>query len=554
MIITRQLSHSLQLLKWESRHREAVVIALLWAMALVSALARPLMPIDETRYVSVAWEMWHAHSLWLPLMNGEPYADKPPLLFWLIQSGWSLFGVNAWWPKLISPLASLIAMTHLYRIARRLGYPGSQARLAPMALMAMLMWNLYSGALMFDILLSACLLGAIAPLVAGQLTLRKAIISGLWLGLALLAKGPAVFVTLGPILLTLPLWRARPLGAMGRRHLVVALSLGLAMLLAWALPAAWLGGRDYAQDLLWGQSVDRLQQAMAHARPTWWYLPWLALLAFPWTLWPPCWPRLPRHRQQRLAWIWLIGPLAVFSLISGKQIHYLMPLLPALALLIMDRLGTPGTPGTRLPLRSRTVPLAIALLGVTALILMAFGIGTLTRATLSPFGALALIAWAAVFWRQRWAGTSQAAGRLALGACVAVLIATQLMLAPLWSRYDVGAPGRLLAHLERENVPVAFVGNAYQATFQFAGHLTRPLLTLDDDPAALCRFRHRMPGGWVIGRDRDLHSSIGNTNLAHVFDYRGGELVVVPATALTFGELTASCNRLVPADAHPPHR
>jgi 4-amino-4-deoxy-L-arabinose transferase-like glycosyltransferase len=525
-----------------------MVIVLLWSMALASALARPLMPIDETRYVSVAWEMWHAHSLWLPLMNGEPYADKPPLLFWLIQSGWSLFGVSAWWPKLLSPLASLIAMAHLYRIARRLGYPGSQARLAPMALIAMLMWNLYSGALMFDILLSACLLGAIAPLIAGHLTLRKAIISGLWLGLALLAKGPAVFVTLGPILVTIPLWRARPLGATGRRHLAVALALGLVMLLAWALPAAWLGGRDYAQDLLWGQSVDRLQQAMAHARPTWWYLPWLALLAFPWTLWPSCWPRLPRHRHQRLAWIWLLGPLAIFSLISGKQIHYLMPLLPALALLIMDRLGDSGA---RLSLGSRTAPLAIALLGVTTLILMVFGIGTLTRATLSPFGALALIVWAAVLWRQRWSSTSQAARHLALGTGIAVLIATQLMLAPLWSRYDVSAPGRLLARLERENVPVAFVGKAYQATFQFAGRLTRPLLTLDDDPAALCRFQRRMPGGWVIGRDRDLRSSIGDANLAHVFDYRGGELVVVPAAALTFGELTATCDHRASDATHP---
>ncbi|MGM8932314.1 ArnT family glycosyltransferase [Salinicola halophyticus] len=550
MIITRQISHSLHLLKWESRHRDAVVIALLWAMALVSALARPLMPIDETRYVSVAWEMWHAHSLWLPLMNGEPYADKPPLLFWLIQSGWSLFGVNAWWPKLISPLASLIAMTHLYRIARRLGYPGSQARLAPMALMAMLMWNLYSGALMFDILLSACLLGAIAPLIAGQLNLRKAIISGLWLGLALLAKGPAVFVTLGPILLTIPLWRARPLGTMGRRHLALALVLGLAMLLAWALPAAWLGGRDYAQDLFWGQSVDRLQQAMAHARPTWWYLPWLALLAFPWTLWPPCWPRLPRHRQQRLAWIWLIGPLAIFSLISGKQIHYLMPLLPALALLIMDRLGTlgtPGTPGTRLPLRSRTVPLAIALLGVTALILMAFGIGTLTRATLSPFGALALIAWAAIFWRQRWAGMSQAAGHLALGACVAVLIATQPMLAPMWSRYDVSAPARLMARLEQEGIPVAFNGNSYQATFQFAGRLREPLITLNGTSADLCRFQHHMPAGWVVGRDRDLRSLMDDATFAHAFPYRGGQLDVIPVSALSFDRQPLACGDQSPA-------
>ena len=219
---TLKKSLSLPALCWDARYRDTLAIALLWTLAVIGALSRPLMPIDETRYVSVAWEMWHAHSWVLPLMNGEPYSDKPPLLFWLIQAGWGVFGVNAWWPKLIAPLAALVAMQHLYRIARRLGYAGSRARVAPMVLMAMLMWNLYSGALMFDILLTACLLGAISPLVSGALTRRRALQCGVWLGLALLAKGPAVFVTFGPILLGLRWWRTEPLGAGGRRRLLLA--------------------------------------------------------------------------------------------------------------------------------------------------------------------------------------------------------------------------------------------------------------------------------------------------------------------------------------------
>lgn len=539
MITTRRLSHSLSLLQWAARYRDTFVIALLWIMTLASALAMPLTPIDETRYVSVAWEMWHAHSFWLPLMNGAPYADKPPLLFWLIQSGWSLFGVNDWWPKLISPLASLVAMMHLYRIARRLGYAGSQARLAPMVLSAMLMWSLYSSALMFDVLLSACLLGTISPLIAGVFTLRKASISGIWLGLALLAKGPAAFVTLAPILLTIPLWRATPLGQSGRRHLALALMLGFAMLLAWALPAAWIGGRDYAQDLLWGQSVNRLQHAMAHARPTWWYLPWLPLLAFPWSLSSGAWWRFPTHRHQRLAWIWLAGPLLIFSLISGKQIHYLMPLLPALALLVMDGLGRVDP---RQVLRPRLAAAAIVVLGVVALGLGVFGADAVTRSMVSPFGILVLIAFALVLWRQRWHGGAEAARGLALGTGIAVLIATQLMLAPLWSRYDVSAASQLLARLELDGVPVAFDGDGYQATFQFAGRLKRPLVTLSGDPAELCEFRRRAPDGWIVGRDRDLRSLIANDGAAHVFDYRGGKLDIVPVRALSLASRIPACD------------
>ncbi|WP_157958253.1 glycosyltransferase family 39 protein [Salinicola sp. CR57] len=539
MISIQKFSPLSYTLRLQARHRDALVILVLWAMSLACALFRPLMPIDETRYVSVAWEMWHNHSFWLPLMNGEAYADKPPLLFWLIQSGWTLFGVNDWWPKSISPLASLIAMIHLYRIARRLGYAGSQARLAPMVLGAMLMWNLYAGALMFDVLLSACLLGAISPLIAGQFTSRKAIISGLWLGLALLAKGPAAFVTLAPILLSIPLWRASPLGGPGRRRLAFALVLGISMLLAWALSAAWLGGAAYAKDLLWGQSVDRLQHAMAHARPAWWYLPWLPLLTFPWSLWPAGWPRLPRQRHQRLAWIWLIAPLLVFSLISGKQIHYLMPLLPALALLVMDRLGQVAPDK---PFRLRSAATAMMLLGVAALGLAGFGRAEVVGSMISPFGALVLLAFAAIVWRQRWRSSAQATRGLALGTAVATLITAQLVLAPLWSHYDIGAPSRLLARLEASGVPVAFNGDNYQATFQFAGRLERPLVTLSGNPADLCRFGQQSPTGWIVGRDRDLGPLIAQDGAAHVFDYRGGKLDIVPVTALSFSPRRPACD------------
>ncbi|WP_353979106.1 glycosyltransferase family 39 protein [Salinicola endophyticus] len=539
---TLKKSLSLPALCWDARYRDTLAIALLWTLAVIGALSRPLMPIDETRYVSVAWEMWHAHSWVLPLMNAEPYSDKPPLLFWLIQAGWGVFGVNAWWPKLIAPLAALVAMQHLYRIARRLGYAGSRARVAPLVLMAMLMWNLYSGALMFDILLTACLLGAISPLVSGALTPRRALRCGVWLGLALLAKGPAVFVTFGPILLGLRWWRAEPLGPGGRRRLLLALALGIAMLAAWALSAAVIGGHAYARELLWGQSVDRLHDSMAHARPLWWYLPWLPVLLFPWSLWPAAWPRRPRQRHQRLMWIWALVPFVLFSLISGKQIHYLMPLLPALALMVMDRLAQSED---ERPRRVRAVAAAIIALGALGLGLTLFGHGVLDATTLSLFGSLALIAWGAIVWRWRPAKRSIAARGLALGSGIALLILAQLMLAPLWQRYDVTRPGELIAQLQLEGRPVAFDGN-YQATFQFAGRLAQPLATLGS-PQDACALHQAHPDAWIVGRERDWQRYIADVSAVHTFDYRGGKLDILPTRALFHAGQSALCGNTTPA-------
>jgi len=68
-----------------------------WGALVAIVLAvRPLLAPDETRYLSVAWEMWN-HGDWLvPHLNGAPYSDKPPALFWGILLGWRVFGVGTW--------------------------------------------------------------------------------------------------------------------------------------------------------------------------------------------------------------------------------------------------------------------------------------------------------------------------------------------------------------------------------------------------------------------------------------------------------------------------
>ncbi len=93
----------------------------LWLTLLVAALiCRPPMPIDETRYLSVAWEMWQKHQFLVPQSNGLPYSHKPPLLFWLIQVGWWFFGVNPWSARLTSPLFGLFAVLLAVRLTRML--------------------------------------------------------------------------------------------------------------------------------------------------------------------------------------------------------------------------------------------------------------------------------------------------------------------------------------------------------------------------------------------------------------------------------------------------
>ncbi len=192
-----------------------------WALALLGLLAmaglmRPLLPIDETRYAAVAWEMWARSDFLVPHLNGEPYAHKPPLLFWIVQAGWALFGVNEWWPRLVSPVFAGGTMALAARLAREL-WPArpDAARIAPLVLVSSLLFSYFASALMFDAMLGFFVtLGflGLARAWREQAVASGFVLLGLGLGGALLSKGPVALVHLLPAALLAPLWmrEARP--------------------------------------------------------------------------------------------------------------------------------------------------------------------------------------------------------------------------------------------------------------------------------------------------------------------------------------------------------
>ncbi|MEI7700289.1 MAG: glycosyltransferase family 39 protein, partial [Planctomycetia bacterium] len=99
---------------------------LIWTLGLASLLtlttlwARPLLPVDETRYLTVAWEAHERQDFLVSHLNGETYAHKPPILFWLINIVWSLTGVSTLAGRMVAPAAGLACLMLSYRLAWRL--------------------------------------------------------------------------------------------------------------------------------------------------------------------------------------------------------------------------------------------------------------------------------------------------------------------------------------------------------------------------------------------------------------------------------------------------
>ena len=321
--------------------RLALPLLALWlALVLVSLFTRSYIPIDETRYVTVAWNMWLRGDFLVPYLNGEAYSHKPPLLFWLMNLGWGVFGVNDWWPRLVPSLFSLGSAWLTVAIARTL-WPQDKdaARIAPMILLGSVLWTVFTTATMFDMMVAFfTLLGVLGLVQAwGGKRLQGWGLVALAIGGGLLAKGPTILLQILPLAILAPWWGGAQPWRRWYSGLAIALLLGAAIALAWAIPAGLHGGKTYQHAIFWGQTADRMVNSFAHRRPLWWYVPWLPVLLFPWLLWLPVWRALLGIRQHlndlgtRLCIAWLLPVFVAFCFISGKQPHYLLPIFPAIS-------------------------------------------------------------------------------------------------------------------------------------------------------------------------------------------------------------------------------
>lgn len=501
----------------------------LFGLAAVALWSRPLIPIDETRYVSAAWEMWLRGDFLVPFKNGEPYSHKPPFMFWMFHAGWALFGVNDWWPRMVLPLFSAGSMLLTYRLARRL-WPG-RAGLggqATLVLSSALLWIVFSTSVMFDVLLAFwVLLGMHGVLGAAEGKRRGFVMLGIAIGMGVLTKGPVILLNLLPITVLAPWWNpglkwSRWFGGVG-----LAVLLGAAIALAWALPAGMAGGEAYRNAIFWGQTADRMVDSFAHRRPVWWYLPLLPVMLFPWFVWPGLWQALARHRREgldrgtRFCLAWMLPIFVAFSFISGKQPHYLVPLFPAFALLTARVLTDRVQPRVGLP------ALLAAVLGGALMMAASGQIASLRDqvALLPPlWPGVLLVLLALVVWVAGRRGFSPVLSLAVLGVGTLALVQCAAMrsIDPL---YDVKPMALAIKQVQDEGMPVANAAT-YHAQYQFLGRLEVPLVELRG--AELTRWLAIHPEAYAVIYVKDTRLLDG-INARHKQMYRGGEAVLVDA-------------------------
>lgn len=284
---------------------------------------------DEPRYASIGRAMAATGDWVTPRLWGQPWFEKPALLYWMVGAGYRLGLGPEWAPRLPVALVSVLFLGLYFAVLRR-EFGARVGALATGFLATSAGWLAYSQVAVADLPMSAAF-AASMMLSLGWVrggSPRPLVVSGGLLGLAVLAKG------LVPVALAAPLWW------MGRRRLQHWL-LPLMVMLAVAAPWYWMcfarNGEDFIQDFFWRHHFGRYASAaLLHQQPFWFYLPVLLAGLFPWTplAAAACRPGLYRDTGGRFLLLWVGFGMAFFSLAENKLPGYLLPLLPAVCALL----------------------------------------------------------------------------------------------------------------------------------------------------------------------------------------------------------------------------
>jgi 4-amino-4-deoxy-L-arabinose transferase-like glycosyltransferase len=310
-----------------------------------------LIGADEPRYAQVAHEMLERHDWITPVLGGRPWLEKPPLYYWQAMAAYAIFGASDRAARLPAALDATLLVVAVYFFLRRFR-PGFELDGALIAASSAGIVG-YARAASPDMALAAAFTIGMLGWWAWRESGKKIYLAAFYgfMALGTLAKGPvAPFVAAVVIILYA--------GAVREWRLVLnSLWLpGMVLFCAIALPwyvVVQMRNPEFFREFIVEQNLGRFSQNLYHhPEPVWYYLPVTALGLVPWTVFVIA-AFVGRVRlwwnERRLtdtggdfenqvgvfACCWLVAPVVFFSLSQSKLPGYILPAIPAGALLLV---------------------------------------------------------------------------------------------------------------------------------------------------------------------------------------------------------------------------
>jgi 4-amino-4-deoxy-L-arabinose transferase-like glycosyltransferase len=319
---------------------------------------------DEPRYVWIARDMAETGDWVTPRLYGKPWFEKPPLYYWGAALCFKLFGVSEAAARLPSAISALLATLALAWLAWRI-YGVETARWLLLLLPTTVGMIGFSHAAATDMPFSAMLTIAVvcAAVIVGlvpersrrdgaqhtaqlqveaptaQRRLVALVLFGIFLGLAVLAKGPAAIILCGGAVFVWALFTKRWRDALRLLHPAAIIAF-CATALPWYIVCA-RRNPDFFRIFIIEHNFKRfLTPEFQHIQPFWFYIPVLLAAFLPWTVGMLA-GLLSRSRSPLNSFFLSFGlfPILFFTISRSKLPGYILPALPPLAWLLVNTVG-----------------------------------------------------------------------------------------------------------------------------------------------------------------------------------------------------------------------
>ncbi len=339
--------------------------------------ARTLVPSDEGRYAEIAREMAATGDFLTPHLNGIKYFGKPPLQAWATALMFSVFGLGEWQARFWTGLCGLAGIAMVYLAGSRV-YGKTTGIAAALVLGSSFFWAGASHVASYDMSLSAMLTCALCAMLIAQRPAasarqRRNWMLGCWaaMALAVLSKGLAGIVLPGMVLVLYTL-AARDWRIWQRLHVVPGLALFLAIAAPWFVLVS-LRNPEFPAFFFIREHVGRFTSDVHSRQAPWHYF--LPLLIVGMTPWFGVLAQSLRHGMRvraagfdssRFLVVWAVSIFVFFSLSNAKLPAYILPVFPALALLVARYVDSAS------PRATIVAAAPVAMLGAAALVVLWF--------------------------------------------------------------------------------------------------------------------------------------------------------------------------------------
>ncbi|MEI8282150.1 MAG: glycosyltransferase family 39 protein [Armatimonadota bacterium] len=301
-----------------------------------------LFDVDEGFYGAVVAEMNRRHEWITPFFNGHPWFEKPILLYWLAKPCMMLLGPD-FGPRLPSVLCTIgLFVVSGYFVKKRYGAAAQSFTIVCLG-MSVLVLGL-GRQMMTDAALNLALTTAFLSFYESLVGDRRwRILTAFCLGLGVLAKGPVALI-LFVLVAVVALWRDKSIRDQIKGYWMVGTAVLAATIACWYVPCYLANGQDFVQKFLIEQNIGRfLGGDKAHSLgliglPL--YIPIVILAICPWG-----WIERKAFSKAnvddsyaRYLAVWAIVIFVFFSISGAKLVHYVLPVIPPLAVLAAKKM------------------------------------------------------------------------------------------------------------------------------------------------------------------------------------------------------------------------